>query len=148
MYIEKQGGNWILSILAIAVIVMAIVYTFSTEDSMDAIVAVSTFTVISIIVALMFFRLKTEVMDDEVVLTFGIGPVKKRIATNQIKEVSIVRNKWYFGWGIRYYGKGWLWNIWGLDGVELTLKDKKSKFRIGTQEPQKLHDEISKRLTN
>ena len=39
--------------------------------------------------------------------------------------------------GIRLTRHGWMWNISGLDAVELEYKDGK-KFRIGTNQPQKL----------
>jgi hypothetical protein len=37
------------------------------------------------------------------------------------------------GWGIRALHKGWLWNIAGLDAVELELKTGRV-FRIGTDD--------------
>ena len=43
----------------------------------------------------------------------------------------------YFGFGIRLTQHGWMWNISGLDAVELTYHNGK-KFRIGTDEPEAL----------
>jgi hypothetical protein len=38
-------------------------------------------------------------------------------------------------------GQYWLWNVSGLNAIELTLKNSK-RFRIGTDEPEKLVDAI------
>jgi hypothetical protein len=52
-----------------------------------------------------------------------------------------VRNKWWYGWGIRLTPHGWLFNVGGLDAVELELASGR-KFRIGTDEPQGLLNAI------
>ena len=57
-----------------------------------------------------------------------------------------VRNKWYYGWGIRFMGNVTLYNIHGLDAVELTFKNKESIVRIGTKPNSKLDSEIKKRI--
>ena len=38
------------------------------------------------------------------------------------------------GFGIRKVPGGWMWNVSGLDSVQLTFADGK-RFRIGTDEP-------------
>ena len=53
-----------------------------------------------------------------------------------------VRNKWYFGWGIRYLGTGWLYNVSGLDAVEIVQNDGKM-VRVGTDEPDVLARALS-----
>jgi hypothetical protein len=49
----------------------------------------------------------------------------------------VVRNRWYYGWGIRITPRGWLYNVSGLDAVELALKNGKC-VRIGSDEPHAL----------
>jgi hypothetical protein len=46
----------------------------------------------------------------------------------------IVRNRWWYGFGIRLIPHGSLWIVWGLDAVELNLVTGKV-LRIGTDEP-------------
>ena len=48
-----------------------------------------------------------------------------------------VRNKWIYGWGIRRLPGGWMYNVWGLDAIELDLVSGK-RFRIGTDDPDGL----------
>lgn len=47
----------------------------------------------------------------------------------------------YAGWGIRYFGEGFLYNVNGLKAIELFLENGK-KLRIGTDEPEKLGDAL------
>jgi hypothetical protein len=57
-----------------------------------------------------------------------------------------VRNRWWWGWGIRRIGRGqWLFNVSGLDAVELSMKNGKT-YRIGTDEPQRLCEVVQSRL--
>jgi hypothetical protein len=69
--------------------------------------------------------------------SFAPGWPKKEEALANIVSVRTVRNPWYYGWGIRLTPKGILYNVSGLDAVEIRNKDGKT-FRIGTNEPQKL----------
>ncbi len=63
--------------------------------------------------------------------------------TAKISRPAIANhNRWYYGWGIRLTPQGWLWNVAGLDAVELTFSNGK-KFRIGTDEPGKLLEALS-----
>ena len=41
------------------------------------------------------------------------------MAVHNIIGISQVRNKWYYGWGLRGIPGGWMFNVWGLDDVEL-----------------------------
>ncbi|MEA3470923.1 MAG: hypothetical protein U9R24_04325 [Thermodesulfobacteriota bacterium] len=66
---------------------------------------------------------------------FGSGLIGKKFNLTEITEVKAVRNPWYYGWGLT--PRGWLFNISGLDAVELTLKSGRH-FRIGTDEQNKL----------
>jgi hypothetical protein len=55
----------------------------------------------------------------------------------EIEECTIVKNSWWYGWGIRLTPYGWLYNVAGWEAVEVLLKNGK-KIRIGTDEPEKL----------
>jgi hypothetical protein len=54
-----------------------------------------------------------------------------------------VKNKWYFGWGVRrwFWPKMWIYNVSGFDAVEIVLKNG-NIYRIGTDEPEKLERAI------
>jgi len=48
-----------------------------------------------------------------------------------------VRNKWWYGLGIRLTPHGWLYNVSGLDAIEIVRRSGKT-FRVGTDEPKAL----------
>ena len=88
-------------------------------------------------VTLSFSRLAVIVDTDMVRLAFGFGFPRKRIVRADIIRLEVVRNSWLLGFGIRWIKGGLMWNVWGLDAVELVLANGKT-FRIGTDEPEKL----------
>lgn len=62
-------------------------------------------------------------MDEEFVrLRFDIGWIEKKINLADVNGQRIIRNKWYYGWGIRYTPHGVLYNVSGLETVEVQLK--------------------------
>jgi hypothetical protein len=85
----------------------------------------------------LFSTLTVIVRDETVEVFFGPGLIRRRIPLNRIRGVRAVRTPWYYGWGIRLTPSGWLWNVSGLDGVEIEFNDG-SKFRVGSNEPDKL----------
>ena len=93
------------------------------------------------ICAFLFYALTVEVDRNEVVAAFGPGVIRKRWRIDDIEEVKRVRNPWYYGWGIRLTPHGWMFNVSGLEAVEMHLKNGK-KFRIGTDDPQGLTEAI------
>ena len=88
-------------------------------------------------ILLLFPTLTTVVAGGVFDVFFGPGLIRRRIKLNDIRDVRIIRNPWYCGWGIRWIGRGWLWNVSGLRAVELELSDGR-RFRVGTDEPETL----------
>jgi hypothetical protein len=92
---------------------------------------------IGLVGAALFWGLTVEVNKDVVRLYFGFGIIHRSILREHIAMVTQVRNRWWWGFGIRWTPHGWMWNMSGLDAVELTYHNGK-KFRIGTDEPEAL----------
>jgi hypothetical protein len=71
------------------------------------------------------------------------GIFRKMFPISEIVTVRRVRNHWYYGWGIRlwFWPKMWIFNVAGLDAVELTMKNGKI-YRIGTDEPEGLESAV------
>lgn len=89
------------------------------------------------LVTILFSTLTVEVGEQELRFYFGPGFWTKRIPLRDIEHVEVVRNKLYHGWGIRYTFHGWLYNVSGLDAVELRVSGE-GTLRIGTDEPHAL----------
>ena len=86
---------------------------------------------------LLFGTLTVDVDRERVQVVFGIGLIRKTVRLADIAAFQPVRNPWIAGWGIRAIRGGMLWNVSGLDAVELALRDGRF-FRIGTDEPEAL----------
>lgn len=94
---------------------------------------------------LMFHALTVEVRHGEVRIRFGIGLVRKTLSVKDIERVEAVRNRWWYGWGIRLTPHGWLFNVSGLDAVQLNMRNGRA-YRIGTDEPEKLRGAIEEAM--
>ena len=92
--------------------------------------------------AILFDSLTVRVSNDHVEIRFGIGMIRKQFNVDNIKTATIVKNKWYYGWGIRLTPHGWLYNVSGLDAVEILMHNGK-QYRIGTDQPNELHNAIN-----
>lgn len=68
---------------------------------------------------------------------FGRGWPRKTVDLSTVTEVRTVRNRWLYGFGIRWIPRGSLWNVWGLDAVELVL-DTGRIVRFGSDESDRL----------
>ena len=90
-----------------------------------------------------FGALTVEVTSEHVIARFGPGWIRKRFELAEIESVTCVQNRWYWGWGIRLTPHGWMYNVAGLEAVELALKNGK-RFRIGTDEPRDLEAAIQR----
>lgn len=87
--------------------------------------------------AVLFSSLTVRVTDEALCFYFGPGFWTRRIPLDAIEAAEPVRNAAWYGWGIRYTGRGWLYNVSGLEAVELTVRDE-GRLRIGTDEPERL----------
>lgn len=84
-----------------------------------------------------FSRMTIKVSTQSLEYCFGNHFFRKTIKLEELADYQVTRNHPFQGWGIRFIGSGWLYNIYGLSAVELRLKDKRV-IRLGTDEPEKL----------
>lgn len=90
-----------------------------------------------LVFATLFATLSVRVDMIEVRLRFGIGLIQRRFAVADIVAFQEVTNPWSYGWGIRWYPGGTLYNVSGLSAVELSLADGR-RVRIGSDDPSTL----------
>jgi hypothetical protein len=88
-------------------------------------------------VAVVFHSLTVEIGDHELRWYFGPGLWTYRLPLDEIQSVATVQNQWWNGFGIRMAPGFTLYNVSGLDAVELRLKSGEVS-RIGTDDPQGL----------
>ena len=111
----------------------------------DSLVAFSLYgtSFVLLVLAWLFGSLTVEVDGDELRHFFGPGFWKKTYQLQEIESVKQVRNSWIFGWGIRLTPHGWLYNVSGLDAIQVQLRSGR-KFRIGTDDPSDLVEALEK----
>lgn len=80
-----------------------------------------------------FSSLTVEVSPDELTWFFGPGLFRKHLCREDIASASPVQNKWWWGWGIHLTPRGWLYNVDGLEAVEIVLRNEK-RLRIGSDD--------------
>ena len=93
--------------------------------------------VLVVVIAFLFSSLTVEVGEGELRWYFGPGLWSYRLPLAEIRDVGIVRNRWWNGWGIRMAPGFRLYNVSGLDAVELRVGPNDIR-RIGTDDPQGL----------
>lgn len=93
----------------------------------------------------MFTKLTVEIDNEFLKIRFGAGIIRKKFKLNEIKLCREVKNPWYYGWGIRITPHGILYNVSGFLAVEIEMKSGK-KYRIGTDEPEKLAQAIQESI--
>ena len=90
-----------------------------------------------IVMAWLFSSLTIIVEPGELSWYFGPGLWRYRIARSTIQSAAIVQNHWWNGFGIRMR-PGWrLYNVSGVDAVELRLQSG-DVIRLGTDDPRGL----------
>jgi len=92
-----------------------------------------------------FSRFSVEVADEGLIASFGWGWPRRTLPWDEATAVRVVRNSWWYGFGIRWFPGGTLWNVWGLDAVEFDLV-KGNKLRIGTDDLDGLMAALSVRV--
>jgi hypothetical protein len=97
------------------------------------------------LVAEMMRSLSVEVDSEKVRITFGAGLFSKQFQLDDIESCRQWRISPLVGWGIHWIGSGWVYNIYGLDVVELQLKNG-TVAMIGTDEPTELEQAIRDQL--
>jgi len=89
------------------------------------------------LLTVLFSTLTVKVTQDELIFYFGPGFWTKRFPLDDILSADVVRTSPLAGWGIRYTFHGWLYNVSGLQAVELEIQGE-GTIRIGTDEPEAL----------
>lgn len=135
-YRRTQWGYFVIFTLLILVpVVVAVFASGDDEPWVDALVVL--FVLLIVAVVFWFSRLTVTVQGGAVAAEFGWGRPRKTIDLADVGDVRQVRNHWYYGFGIRKVPNGWMYNVSGLDAVELQLTSGKV-FRVGTDDVDQL----------
>jgi hypothetical protein len=130
-YSHTQTGTFMIVVAALAFAFG--LWSISAQGGLASLAIL----IIALLLAFMFPTMTIHVVPDEVRMIMGAGLIRKRFPTSEIKIARKVRNPWYYGWGIRWFPGGWLFNVSGLDAVEIEMESGR-KYRLGTDDPDQL----------
>jgi len=136
-YRHTQIGTLLLTMLGAAILIVGAILLARGSDKVLLLVLL-----ILAVTAGLFASLTVAIGDGLITLWFGLGLIRKRVPLAAIHTCTVVRNPWWYGWGIRWTPHGWLYNVSGLAAVELTLTNGQ-QLRIGTDEPERLCQAIA-----
>ncbi len=131
-YHHRQLGALTLIIGAVSVFLLAALLYFVEPHPVGIAVLI-----LLVVCFSLFSTLTVEVTETVILVKFGPGLIRKKFPLNAVRSAQAVRNEWYYGWGIRTLPKGLLYNVSGLDAVEIEMADG-GVHRIGTDEPTEL----------
>jgi hypothetical protein len=134
--LQYQHRQWsrcvVLSCIAMTAILMApLVYPSGRQMPVVAILTVV--LALEIVVHYLFASLTVEVSARELSWYFGPGFWRRRVERSSIARISRVRLPWWYGIGIRYTPRAWVYLVAPGDGIEIALTSGET-VRIGTDD--------------
>lgn len=144
IYEHTQRGSILLGIFIVTILGLLIL---AVAQSGEAGALLLLAAVIAFLVAVMvtFSSLTVKVNSQQVQLVFGPGLVRCSFPVEQISGVRVVRNGIWMGLGIHFIRKGMIYNVSGLEGVEITLRNSRLA-RIGSDEPAALAQAVEEAM--
>ena len=140
-YEHTQIGYFIIVGIVVAMVAIGIILT-TTGVNLIAIVVLAVLAVALVL----FPSLTVVISEEELLVQFGPGIVRKRFKLNEIESCQAVKSPWYYGCGIRLTPHGMLFRVSGFHAVRIKLITGK-KYLIGTDVPQELEEAIRQTIS-
>lgn len=135
----QKGGFWFY----FAIVVFSLVYVVLIAGAVNRPIedidrfAFAVIPIFGVYIIIMMSGLTVTIDAHSVRIRFGPGVFWKTYSLTDISECRPVRSGWWWGYGVRWYIRGWLYNIAGMDAVEVFFKSGK-QIRIGTDDAEQL----------
>lgn len=143
-YRFTQPGTFSIAIL-IPVFGLMLFLMFSSGLNDTIQIAIFVFTALILLMGiLLFYKITIYIDERQVYFKMGCGLISKRYNLDEIKSCKTVRNPLLYGIGLRKIPGGWLYNVSGLDAIELEFKNSRSIVRIGTNKPEEVASIINR----
>jgi hypothetical protein len=86
---------------------------------------------------LMFHSFTIEISGERLRFWFGVGVIRRTIPLCEIQSTKVVRNPWYYFWGVKSIPGGWFYAIAPGTAVEMSLRTGRV-VQLGTNQPKRL----------
>jgi len=136
-YRHVQWGFITIPVVLLFAFVLAPMVGDADEVGAAFVAATILFVIALVGVVAWFSRLVVTVEDGKLVAAFGTGKPHRSVDLEDVRDIRVVRNRWWYGWGVRKIPHGWMYNVWGLDAVEVERFDG-SVLRVGTNDKEQL----------
>ncbi len=136
-YSHTQRATLILAVMIGAVVAVAIATVLAGQPYWPLGIVAA----ILVVTAWLFSSLTIRITPDTICWHFGPGLFHWIRPLSTIESADRSRSHWWNGWGIRFTGFGWLYNVSGFDILVITLKNGK-RFGLGTDDPDGLLEAI------
>lgn len=150
-YKHTQVGYLMLVVTLVVLVLFVGLYTLSSVepssiDSGPNLVIIGIMALILLILA-SFAALTTSIDEKSLRIKFGCGIFTKTFPLSQIASVQSVKNRWYYGWGVKvwFWPYMWIYNVSGFDAVEVIMRNG-DIYRIGTDVPSELETAIKQAM--
>ena len=141
-YEHTQAGYFIVVAIVAAMVAIGIAMANAGVNW----IATAVLVVLAVIVVL-FHRLTVTIDEEELVVQFGPGVIRKRFKLNEVASCQAVRIPWYYGWGIRATPQGMVFRVSGFHAVQIKLIPGR-EYLIGTDVPQELEEAIRQAISH
>ncbi len=140
-YEHTEVGCFIIVAIVVAMVAVGIILATTSTN----LIAIAVLAILAVALVL-FPSLTVVISEEELLVQFGPGVVRKRFKLNEIQSCQAVRKPWYYGWGIRLTPHGILFRVSGFHAVHIKLVTGK-EYLIGTDAPQELEEAIRQAIS-
>lgn len=144
--------SYLMIFVTLAVLILFVWIQITARAEPPSVDSGTNLLVTSIMVLILFilasFATLTASIDEKYLrIKFGYGIFRKKFLLDEIASAKIVKNHWYYGWGIRvwFWPYMWIYNVSGFNAVEIIMKNGKI-YRIGTDDQSKLETAIKQTI--
>lgn len=147
-YQSTQTGWLINSIMMSTILFLTLAYLFQWGDNPLPLVAYIALVSIFIFIVLLLYKMKIQVLEDYIMVVYGVGIIKFKLKIDQLEEVHIIKIPIGYGIGIRITPKGMLYNIHGRTVVQVKFHSGSvsETVMLGTDNPEALKEVIEKQF--
>jgi hypothetical protein len=140
---EHVQRGWLRALLLAVAVGMAVWAVVVWREDADAAVGLVVVAGVMAVFSYCFATLTVRDAGDRLTVRFGpLALFRTSVRYADITRVEAMRPK-YFSWGIHWTPKGWLWNIHGLDCVQVVAGRR--KLLVGTDDPAGMAAFLQKR---
>jgi hypothetical protein len=142
-----QIGTFSIILLGIIFIISSVIMVIAGFDNPGGYVCAAV-NLIILITLVISHKLTITVNQDRISFKLGVGFIGRSYKIADIKSCKPVKNSLLYGVGIHIIPGGILYNVSGLQAIELQFKNRRQVLRIGTDKPEEICNLLQTYISN